>query len=180
MRLRVAITVALLAAAESTAAATARQDPSRDTAHLPWVGVRLGGLVALASTGGNQPSAGGGSAYALFDARDFLADVSGDLYFGGNARFLALGLGAYYPFLPGNVTPYLGGGLKVGWTRFGGDGVFGLLPFAAAGVVAGREGFVQLRAELTYFVCTSRETVPGNTGPGTRASGPMLPLGIGF
>ena len=187
--MRLLIALVLLLCAESTAAApdfgrpvTGRQDPSRESgARLPWLGLRLGGATAVSSAGGNDPSAGGGGAYALFDARDFLADVSADAFVGDGVRFLALGLGAYYPFLPGNVSPYLGGGLKVGWTRFGGDGVFGMLPFAAGGVVVGREGYVQLRAELSWFVATGRERrADGLGGPGTRAHGPMATLGLAF
>jgi len=188
--MRLLIALALLLCAESTAAApdferpvTARQDPSRESgARLPWLGLRLGGATAaVSSVGGNDPSAGGGGAYALFDARDFLADLSADVFVGEGVRFLALGLGAYYPFLPGNVSPYLGGGLKVGWTRFGGDGVFGMLPFAAGGVVVGRAGYVQLRAELAWFVATSREKRADRPGdPGTRAHGPLATLGLAF
>ncbi|HVI76103.1 MAG TPA: hypothetical protein VM683_14045 [Anaeromyxobacteraceae bacterium] len=158
----------------------ARQDPLREVARWPWVGVRLGGVVALGSAGGGQPGGGGGGAYVLFDARDFLADVSADIFVGNSVELYALGLGAYYPFSRGNVTPYLGGGLKVGWTEFGGDGAFGMLPFGAFGVLMGREGYVQLRAELAYFVATSRETHPGDPGPGTRAHGPMMTLALGF
>lgn len=180
--------LALLAATPTLAAdrydvprdASARQDPFRDTARWPWVGVRLGGVLGLSSAGGGQPGGGGGGAYVLFDARDFLADVNADIFVGDRVHFYALGLGAYYPFSHANVSPYVGGGFKVGWTEFGGDGAFGMIPYGALGVIMGREGFVQLRAELTYFVCTSRETAPGNTGPGTRGSGPMLTLGLGF
>ncbi len=119
-----------------TADRSARQDGGRS---LPWLGLRLGGLVAVNSLATDTPTAGGLSAYALFDGRDFLADVMADLYFGDDARLVAAGLGAYYPFLPANITPYLGGGLKVGWTRFGGDGTFGIIPFAAVGLLVGRE-----------------------------------------
>ena len=186
--MRLLITLALLLCAESTAAAsdygrvTGRQDPSRESgARLPWLGLRLGGAIAVSSAGGNDPSAGGGGAYALFDARDFLADVSVDAFVGDGVRFVAGGLGAYYPFFPGNVSPYLGGGLKVGWTRFGGDGVFGMLPFAAGGLLVGREGYVQLRAELSWFVATSREKRADRPGDaGTRAHGPMATLGLAF
>ncbi len=160
--------------------ATARQDPFRDTARMPWLGLRLGGILGLGSSSGGQPGGGGGGAYVLFDARDFLADLNGDIFVGDNVRFFAVGLGAYYPFSPGNVTPYLGGGFKLGWTRFGGDGAFGMLPYGAFGVLMGREGFVQLRAELSYFLATSRETRPGDPGPGTHANGPMMTLGLGF
>jgi hypothetical protein len=138
-------------------------------------------VTAVSSAGGSDPSAGGGGLYALFDARDFLADVSFDTFVGDSVHFVAFGLGAYYPFLRGNVSPYLGGGLKLGWTSFGGDGVFGMVPFAAGGLVVGREGYVQMRAEISWFVAISREKRADQPGdPGTRAQGPMATLGLAF
>jgi hypothetical protein len=148
---------------------------------VPWMGVRLGGLYAVSSAGGGTPCAGGAGAYALFDGRDFLADVGADAYFGDGARFLALGLGAYLPFSAGRISPYLGGGLKVGYTSFGGDGAFGMIPFAAVGVVVGREGYVQLRAELAWFLAAAREDRTGRPGAqGVRAHGPLATLGVAF
>jgi hypothetical protein len=158
----------------------ARQDSGRS---LPWLGLRLGGLVAAGNLATDTPTAGGASAYALFDGREFLADVMADLYFGSDARFIAGGLGAYYPFVQANITPYLGGGLKLGWTRFGGDGAFGIIPFAALGVLIGREGYIQVRGELAWFVSLSREdraasaTRPADSA---RSHGPMMTLGLAF
>ena len=153
---------------------TGRQDPSRESgARLPWLGLRLGGATAVSSAGGNNPSAGGGGAYALFDARDFLADVSVDAFVGDGVRFIALGLGAYYPFFPGNVSPYLGGGLKVGLDALRRRRrVRDAALRGAAGWWSGREGYVQLRAELSWFVATSREKRANRPGdPGTRRTG---------
>jgi len=182
--------LALLAAAPAVAAdrseasppgeASVRQDPSRDSGRMPWLGLRLGGVIGVGSASGGQPGAGGGGAYVLFDARDFLGDVNADFFVGDGVHFYALGIGAYYPFSRGNVTAYLGGGVKLGWTEFGGDGTFGVLPYGAFGVLMGREGYIQLRAELGYFVATSRETKPGDTGAGTHANGPIMTLGLGF
>jgi hypothetical protein len=156
---------------------SARQDAGRP---LPWFGLRLGGLAAVGSVADDTPTAAGASAYALFDGREFLADVTADLYFGDHARLVAAGLGAYYPFALANVTPYLGGGLKVGWTRFGGDGTFGLIPFAAAGLLFGREGYVQVRAELAWFVSLSREDRADRPGGSSRSTGPLATLGLAF
>ncbi len=155
----------------------------QDARSLPWLGLRLGGLVAVGNLATDTPTAAGASGYALFDGREFLADVMADLYFGSDARLIAAGLGAYYPFFPANITPYLGGGLKLGWTRFGGDGAFGILPFAALGVLFGREGYVQVRGELAWFVALSREDRPATaTRPAesARSHGPMLTLGLAF
>ena len=157
-----------------------REEPGRA---LPWFGLRLGGLVAAASVGDGGQAAGGAGAYALFDARYFLADFSFDLFFGDHGRhFIAFGLGAYYPFFSGRSwSPYLGGGLKAGWTRFGGDGAFGMIPFGAVGFVSGREGYVQLRAEVAWFFTTSRETRADRPGDGgSLATGPLMTLGLAF
>ncbi len=96
---------------------------------------------------------------------------------------VAAGLGAYYPFLPGNVAPYAGGGVKAGWTRFGGDGTFGMMPYAAAGLLLGRNYYPQLRIELSYFVATSRERVTaagGGGDGGVRAQGATATFGLAF
>ncbi|OFX22692.1 MAG: hypothetical protein A2V77_10775 [Anaeromyxobacter sp. RBG_16_69_14] len=158
-----------------------RATPQDTGRPLPWFGLRLGGLAAVGSAGDSTPSAAGGGGYALFDGRDFLADVAADIYLGDGARMFALGLGAYYPFAIANITPYLGAGLKLGWTRFGGDGAFGMIPFAATGLLFGREGYVQVRAELAWFVALSREERTDRPGdPGSRANGPVATLGLAF
>ncbi|MFL5264609.1 MAG: hypothetical protein ACJ79R_16795 [Anaeromyxobacteraceae bacterium] len=169
--------VALAALALLLAAPAARAEDARS---FPWTGVRLGGAWGFNSASGGTPSAGGGGGYVMFDANEYLADFSLDLFFGDSAHLVDAGLGAYYPFSHGNVAPYAGGGIKVGWTKFGGDGTFGMIPYAALGVVFGRTAFPQLRLELAYFLATSRERAAGQTGDGARANGPMLTLGLGF
>ncbi len=188
MRLSAAVTLALLAPA--LASAGTPTPPSRGPAaaptyagsaapadHFPWIGVRLGGMAAFSSASSSTPTAAGGGAYLLFDGRDYLADVSADLFFGDDARLLAAGLGVYYPFSPGNVTPYAGGGLKLGYSRFGGDGAFGLQPYAAMGLLVGRAWAPQLRVELAWFLALARED-GGVSAGGSRAHGPVLTLGI--
>jgi hypothetical protein len=169
----------LLALLSLALAAPVRAEVRDDARAFPWAGVRLGGAWGASSASGGVPGAGGGGAYALFDAGDYLADFSLDLFFGDRTHLVDAGLGAYYPFSHGNVTPYLGGGVKLGWTKFGGDGTFGMIPFAALGVLLGRTEFPQLRLELSYFLASSREQGPKG-GAGTRASGPMATLGISF
>jgi hypothetical protein len=154
-----------------------RRDEGR---YMPWLGLRLGGVVAAGSAADDTLTAGGASLYGLFDGHEFLADADFDVYVGDRARLIALGLGAYYPFAPTNVTPYLGGGLKVGWTRFGGDGTFGIIPFAAFGVLFGREGYIQVRAEVAWFVALSGEDRADRPGTSAHANGPLMTLGLGF
>jgi hypothetical protein len=180
---------ALLALACATAALAAAPLPGEavgraatgaaEEVRQPWLGLRLGGLGALNTVHGTGLAAGGAGIYALFDARDFLADVALDGYFGSDATFVAGGLGAYYPLWRGNTTPYLGGGLKLAWTQFGGDGTFGLQPFVAGGAVVGRSWYPQLRVEVGWFVNASREGSPADRG-GRRTHGPFATLGLGF
>jgi hypothetical protein len=175
--MRLLLVLALLALAPTPALAQRYRDDGGG--RVPWYGLRLGGLFATKSLVGNTPSAGGAGAYVLFDARDFLADVSADAFFGPDARLFAAGLGAYYPFLPGNVTPYAGGGLKLAWTSFGGDGAFGLIPFVAGGVLVGRHWYPQIRVEVGWFLAAAREA-KGGVGDGVRSNGPMGTFGLAF
>jgi hypothetical protein len=148
---------------------------------LPWFGVRIGGLVAASTPAADTPTAAGGGAYALFDGRDFLAEGAVDFYGGSHAQFFAGGLGIYYPFMPQNISPYAGGGLKLGWTKFGGDGTFGLIPYLAGGLLFGREGYIQVRAELAWFFTASgEESKADRPGQTWHPSGPMLTLGMAF
>jgi hypothetical protein len=160
--------------------APGRAGASADPGRLPWLGLRLGGVSAVAAARGGADGAGGGGAFALFDAREFLADASLDLFLGDRTRVVAAGLGAYYPFLPGNVAPYAGGGVRAGWTKFGGDGTFGMIPYAAAGLMLGRNSYPQLRVELEYFLVTSRERATGVRGDGVRVHGATATFGLAF
>ncbi len=156
------------------APAAARDKP------LPWFGLRLGGLLATSSGAPGTPNAAGAGAYALFDGREFLADVMVDAFGGDHAQLFAAGLGAYYPFALQNVTPYAGGGLKLGWTKFGGDGSFGLIPYLGGGILFGREGYIQVRVELVWFLSGSSEENKAVPGSSWHSNGPMLTLGLGF
>ena len=161
-------------------AAPLRAEARDDAGRLPWLGLRLGGVAAASATRGGAGGAGGGGGYALFDARDFLADASLDLFVGDRTHVFAAGLGAYFPFLQGNVSPYAGGGVRAGWTKFGGDGTFGMIPFAAGGLVFGRNFYPQLRLEVAYFLATSRERAAGVRGDGVRAHGAQATFGLAF
>jgi hypothetical protein len=147
---------------------------------LPWFGLRIDGLVAASTGAPNTPTAAGVGAYALFDGREFLADVSADACGGDHAEFVAFGLGVYYPFALRPFAPYAGGGLKLGYTKFGGGGAFGLIPYLATGLLFGREGYVQVRAELAWFFDAMSENSSGPPNTSWHADGPMLSLGLAF
>jgi len=173
MRYRLA-RLALLAALALPGAARGEGRP------LPWFGLRLEGLIASNSGAPSTPTAGGVGAYALFDGREFLADVSADLFGGDNAQFFTMGLGVYYPFALRPVAPYAGGGLRLGYTKFGGGGTFGLIPCLAAGLLFGREGYVQVRTEVSFFFAASSESTKGPPSASWHSNGPMLSLGLAF
>ncbi len=177
--LPLAAAAALLLALPAAASAP-RERPRDEGRPLPWIGVRLGGMLAVTSAAPGTPSAAGGGVYALLDGREFLADLSLDAFGGSNAALISGGLGVYFPFVPASVSPYAGGGLRLGWSRFGGGGAFGLLPFLAGGVLFGREGYFQVRAELAWIFAGASEERDDLPGQSWHTSGPLLTLGVGF
>jgi hypothetical protein len=134
-------------------------------------GLRLGAITPL--TPGSQGTGTGGGYFWLYDARSFLVDVSFDLYFGDRYHDVALGFGAYLPLLKENFTPYLGGGMKYAWTRFGGDHASGLQPYAAVGGLFGRLSTVGVRGEVAWFYDWFK------TG-GDHANGVLWSIGVYF
>ena len=177
MKRRLLATAALLAVLVLVPAA-ARAAP-REKVH-PTVGFRLGGVTAVSSASPDTLTAIGGGVYALFDIPDLLVDVSADLYAGeSRARLFSAGAGAYLPLTPGETTPYIGGGLKIGWSRFGGDGALGLHPFGALGVLVGRSWSPQIRLEIAWFYTTGTERRAADL-PTHHANGPVATFGIAF
>ncbi len=143
------------------------------------LGVRLGGLVAYSSPA-RAPSAVGGGVYGLFDLQSVLADVSGDLYGGDKAFLLGGGLGVYWPVLGrASTTPYVGGGARLAWVKFGGEGNFGLQLQGAVGLLASRQWSPHIRVEVAWFFDTMSEREKGG-GPRHLSNGPMATIGLGF
>jgi len=142
-------------------------------------GARLGGLAAYGTPAGSATAVGGG-AYALFDQRSLLADVSANAFGGDKALQLTAGLGVYWAALPeANTTPYLGGGARLGYVRHGGDGAFGLQLQAAVGLLASRHWSPHVRLELAWFFDTMGEKPKGG-GDRHYANGPIATIGLGF
>jgi len=142
-------------------------------------GARLGGLVAYGAPVGSATAVGGG-AYALFDQRSLLADVSADAWGGDKLFRLGGGLGVYWAAQPqANHSVYLGGGVRLAYARDGGEGAFGLSLHGAVGLLASRHWSPHVRLELAWFVDTMGEREKGG-GPRHRANGPMATLGLGF
>ncbi len=169
----------------SVALAQARPRPASGEATARYLapvslGVRLGGLFALSTPAGGTPSAVGGGIYGLYDLQSLLADVSVDVYGGSNALLVSGGLGAYWAVLgDANVTPYLGGSARLAWSKFGGDGAFGLQIQASLGLLASRHWSPHIRLELSWFFDTMAEQ-PGGGGPQHFVNGPMATVGLGF
>jgi hypothetical protein len=167
-----------LALAQSRSARDGVEPEPRYLAPLSY-GVRLGGLLAYAAPRSGA-SAVGMSAYGLFDQQALLADVSVDALGGEKSLLLAGGLGVYGALQPAaNTSPYLGGGARLAWARFGGDGAFGLQLFGAVGLLASRRWSPHVRLELAWFFDTMGE----RSGPGGAkfyANGPMATIGLGF
>lgn len=144
------------------------------------LGFRLGGLLALSTPASGTPSAVGGGVYGLYDLQSLLADVSADVYGGSDALLVSGGLGAYWAVLgDANVTPYVGGSARLAWTRFGGDGAFGLQIQAAVGVIASRHWSPHVRLELSWIFDTMAEQ-PRGGGAQHFVNGPMATVGLGF
>jgi hypothetical protein len=147
-------------AAGSRAAAVAEIDTVTDREAQPLnrmpaargFGLRLGGITPLVP--GGTASGSGGGFFWQYDARTFFVDVGFDGFWGRHFHDVSTGFGAYVPLVRGNLTPYLGVGLRYGWARFEGDWSSGLQPQASFGVMLGRLTSVQLRAELTWYQAT--------------------------
>jgi hypothetical protein len=171
----------LLALALPAAAAAAPRDAfARRQRAESSVGFRLGAVTATHSASPDTLTAPGGGIYMLFDMPGLLVDVSADLFAGEDrARLVQAGGGAYYPFVDDETTPYAGGGVKVGWSRFGGDGAFGLQPFLGGGLLIGRSWSPSIRLDVAWFFTTASER-RGPGFPSRHANGPMFTFGLGF
>jgi hypothetical protein len=152
--------------------------PARKEQAASSSGVRIGGAWRqdLPPPRGDR----GGTSIAiftLFDIQDLLADVSLE-YVGGSGNTIDLGLGIYWPILPGDATPYVGGGLKYTWLDYGIGWRNGFTPFAAVGILAGRHWSVQPRVELDFFYDAFLSQAADGTGH--NVNGIALSVGLGF
>jgi len=174
--MRLALALLLLPA---LARAAPRAPEARYAAPLS-LGVRIGGMGAMSAPAGGTPTGAGGGAYGLFDLQNLLAELSLDGYGGRDCKMVAGGIGAYWAVTPQNISPYLGGGVKLAWTRFGGEGATGLQLFGAVGLLASRQWSPQVRIELAWFFDTMGERPRGGGSPAYYANGPVATIGLGF
>ena len=76
-------------------------------------GVRLTELLPFNSAGQDFQSLTAGGLFWLYDARSWMADIAVDIGGGAQGRFfIDASLGAYYPFLREDFTPYLGAQIR--------------------------------------------------------------------
>jgi len=151
-------------------------------------GVRISELAPFNAAGNNFDTLTAGGLVWLYDARSWMADLAVDIGGGAEGRFfMDAAIGAYYPFLREDFTPYVG--VQVRWAsmQLGGQGASGMILQPTAGLLLGRLSSVQVRAEVGYFFNTFAElevaspsgtTVPNP--PRHYSDGFVFSAGIGF
>ena len=152
-------------------------------------GVRLTELLPFNSAGQDFQSVSAGGLFWLYDARSWMADIAVDIGGGANGRFFTdAAIGAYYPFLREDFTPYIGAQLRWAEMQLGGAGASGIVLQPTLGILLGRLSSVQIRAEIGYFINTfgEQESVPltypqtANLSPTYYSQGFVFSAGIGF
>jgi len=152
-------------------------------------GLRLTELLPFNSAGQSFQSLTAGGLFWLYDARSWMADIAVDIGGGAQDRFfIDAALGAYYPFLREDFTPYLGAQVRWAEMTLGGAGASGLVLQPTLGILLGRLSSVQIRAEVGYFINTfgEQESVPvtyyqtANLTPTHYGQGFVFSAGIGF
>jgi hypothetical protein len=175
---RLALLATLLLGAPPAARAGPDTAPPPEAAGVQKVraasatGLRLGGLRAT-GTGGGDVSATGVGLYWIFDTRALLIDVAVDGYWGHQTQQLTAGFGGYLPLTQGNFAPYLGGGLRYAWTSYGHGWGNGFQPYLEGGILLGRLSSVSLRAQVDWWWNAF-------DNGGHHANGPSLALGVQF
>jgi hypothetical protein len=148
-------------------------------------GVRLFTLLPLGTADDAFAALPGGGIFWLYDARSWMADISFDLGGGkGNHTYYDAAIGAYYPLLREDITPYIGGVVRLAHMQLGGQGAGGMTLQPTAGILLGRLSSVQLRAEAGYFFNTfgERSAETSDTPPSGLhyGHGFVVNIGMGF
>jgi hypothetical protein len=147
-------------------------------------GVHLLALLPF-NTPGDFSAVPGGGIFWLYDARSWMADIALDLGGQSGRAFYDVAIGAYYPFLREDFTPYLGAVVRWAYMDLGGQGAGGLTFQPTLGMLLGRLSSTQLRAEVGYFFNTFGEREGEDLTNDPRAPkhysyGVLLTVGIGF
>jgi hypothetical protein len=156
-------------------------DPLNKMRATSVFGVRMGAVVPLNSPDGAGGGLPGLGVFWLYDMRTFLAEVGVDFHAKDGDGDFTVDIGAYYPLTRANTTAYVGGGMRYGFTEYGGEGGSGLALFGAGGVLFGRLSTVQLRGELLVFQNLFTESeFDGTRTNRTRNTGAVFSVGLGF
>jgi hypothetical protein len=122
-------------------------------------GVRITSLLPFNQAGGNFEALTAGGLFWLYDARSWMADVAVDIGGGSGSRFfMDAAIGAYYPLLREDFTPYIGGQIRWAEMQLGGSGAGGVTLQPTFGILLGRLSSTQIRVEAGYFFNTFGET----------------------
>jgi hypothetical protein len=144
-------------------------------------GVSLGGALLFSKPLSNDPFSAGGGVFWYYDAREILYEVDAKIYFLGNNYLGHVSINTYHPFFAESNTPFLGGGLGIGfntidkslfypnnkepWDNYGTYTGSGLVLYLGGGYIIGRTSNVGLRAHLQYFIATYKLNNPEKTLP---------------
>lgn len=146
-------------------------------------GVRLFTLLPFNTAGRSFDAVPGGGLFWLYDARSWMADVSLDLAGHDGRSLIDAALGAYYPFLRADFTPYVGGVVRWAYMNLGGQGAGGLSFQPTAGILFGRLTSVQMRAEVGYLInsfAEAQSATYGTPAPSHYSHGFVASVGLGF
>jgi len=122
-------------------------------------GLRITSLLPFNQAAGDFEPLTAGGLFWLYDARSWMADIAVDIGGGSGSRFfIDAAIGAYYPFLREDFTPYIGGQIRWAEMQLGGSGASGATLQPTFGILLGRLSSTQIRAEVGYFFNTFGET----------------------
>jgi len=122
-------------------------------------GLRITSLLPFNQAAGDFEPLTAGGLFWLYDARSWMTDIAVDIGGGSGSRFfIDAAIGAYYPFLREDFTPYIGGQIRWAEMQLGGSGASGATLQPTFGILLGRLYSTQIRAEVGYFFNTFGET----------------------
>lgn len=145
-------------------------------------GVHVFTLLPLHTADDTFSAVPGGGIFWLYDARSWMADVSFDLGGRDGHVYYDGAIGGYYPFLREDITPYVGGVVRLAYMQLGGAGSGGITLQPTAGILIGRLSSVQLRGEAGYFFNTFGERPPSTSVDQSQRYGHgfTVEIGLGF
>ena len=153
-------------------------------------GVRITSLLPFNQAGQSFEAVTAGGLFWLYDARSWMADIAVDIGGGSSSRFfMDAAIGAYYPLLREDFTPYIGGQIRWAEMQLGGSGASGATLQPTFGILLGRLSSAQIRVEAGYFFNTFGENEPSvinssgqlvSSGGKHFSDGFVFSAGIGF